>query len=110
MKKQPLTFWILLFSALIFGLFLGWMNSLPHWDDTGITVGAILVVSFILGILMPKLAWLWAIIIGVCIFSFDFILRGSFNSVVAFVFAFIGAYIGVFFKKMVFTDLKDRGK
>jgi hypothetical protein len=32
-------------ATLIAGICIGWMDTRPHWDDTGITAGALLMVS-----------------------------------------------------------------
>ena len=46
-------------------LFLGRFEL--HTDDTGIEVGLLLFITFVLGILQPRHAWQWALLVGPCI-------------------------------------------
>jgi hypothetical protein len=50
-EKQRLFSWSSLFgSTLAFcaGLAIAWIDTRPHWDDTGITVGVLLAIPFTL--------------------------------------------------------------
>ena len=105
MKKSTTKFWILLLLACVIGFFLGKLDTSKNWNDTGITAGAILLSSFLLGALMTNFAWLWAIIIGGFIFCFNIILSGNYGSAGAFLFAFAGAYAGVLFRKYIVASL-----
>ena len=51
-------------AALAVGILIAYVDSLPHWDDTGITVLALLVSSGLLGMLSPRRPWLWALAVG----------------------------------------------
>ena len=46
-------------------LFLGRFEL--HTDDTGVEVGLLLAITFILGTLHPRHAWQWALLVGPCI-------------------------------------------
>ncbi len=35
-----MNFPVLLFIAVLIGMTIGWVDSRPNWDDTGVTVGA----------------------------------------------------------------------
>jgi hypothetical protein len=61
MKNLTLQFWILLVVSIISGVLIGLMDTSPNWDDTGITVGAIIIISFLTGLARPGSAWLWAL-------------------------------------------------
>ena len=91
-------FWILLILSVITGLLLGLMDTSPGWDDTGISVGAILLRTCIFGFILPGRAWLWAIIIGLGVVGLNILQTGHYDSALVFLFAFAGAYAGVFFK------------
>ena len=54
---------VLLF-ALAAGLLVGLLDNSPGWDDTGITVGALLLASALMGLLAPRLPWLWGLAAG----------------------------------------------
>ncbi len=105
MKPSSIKFYILFAAACIIGYVLAKIDTSKNWDDTGITVGCILISSFVLGSIMTKFAWLWATIIGGFIFGFNIILNKNFGSAGALVFAFIGAYIGVFFRKYILNTV-----
>jgi hypothetical protein len=97
-------FWVLFVVANISGLVIGFIDSRPHWDDTGITVGLIVFVSACLGFIMPRRAWIWAITVGFWIFVWDLIMHYNFSSSIALPIAFIGAYLGVMMYKLVFSS------
>ena len=101
-KKSDIKFWFFLLLACAVGYLLGRIDTSKNWNDTGIIVGLVLIFSFILSYLMKKFAWLWAIIIGGFIFCFDVITSGNYGAAGAILFAFLGAYSGVFFRKYIF--------
>ncbi len=104
MKKVNTKFWTTIIFACIIGFALAKIDTSKNWNDTGITVGLVLLSSFIFGAIMPGFAWLWAIIIGGFIFSFNVIQNSNYGSAGAILFAFIGAYAGVLFKKLVLNS------
>ncbi len=57
----------LLIISLALGAVVTYVDSRPTWDDTGVTAGALLVISGVLGFLGPKRPWLWALALGVWI-------------------------------------------
>ena len=87
-----------LFTAIILGVFLGisiaYIDTRPHWDDTGITVGILLIAAFICGFISPQRTWLIALSVGIWIPLFNIIKAHNFGSLLALVPAFIGAYAG----------------
>ncbi|MFL5808164.1 MAG: hypothetical protein ACJ749_01505 [Flavisolibacter sp.] len=104
MKKLNTKFWMMIVLACIIGFILAKIDTAKNWDDTAVTVGLVLISSFVCGVIMPGFAWLWAIIIGGSIFSFNAILHSNYGSAAAILFAFIGAYAGVLFKKLILTS------
>lgn len=101
MKKSITKFWIFFYSSLIVGFCLAKLDTSKNWNDTGITVAAILFSTFLFGLLMPKFAWLWAFIIGGAIFICNVSLSANYGSWGAILFAFIGVYLGVLFEKYI---------
>ncbi|MDR3667268.1 MAG: hypothetical protein P4L35_10540 [Ignavibacteriaceae bacterium] len=83
-------------------MIIGFIDSRPHWDDTGITVGMILVSSAFLGFVMPRRAWIWAIALGVWIPVWNILQHNNYSSLIALPVAIIGAYIGVIIYKVIF--------
>ena len=55
---------LLLALAVLTGLFIAYVDSRPTWDDTGITVGAILLTSGLLTLLGYRRPWLIALAVG----------------------------------------------
>jgi hypothetical protein len=96
--------WICLVLALAGGIFAWWVDS--RNDEPQAAVLVILVVTFVVGFLVPRRAWLWAIITGVCLPVGYLLARtlgylpaaplepGWYASVIALIPAFIGAYLG----------------
>jgi hypothetical protein len=99
MKKSTTKFWILFLSTCIVGFCLAKLDTSRNWNDTGITVGLILITTSFFGLLISKFAWLWTIIIGGAIFAFNFALSENYSSWGAILFAFIGTYSSVLLKK-----------
>lgn len=55
---------VLLVLAILMGLFIAYVDSRPTWDDTGITVGTMLLSSGLLTLLGHRRPWLIALAIG----------------------------------------------
>jgi hypothetical protein len=102
--NQTYKFWILFILSIFLGMLIGYIDSSPHWDDTGVTVAMILVASSILGFVMPNRAWIWALSVGIWIPIWNIILNNNFSSVISIVIAFAGAYLGVLIYKLLFSS------
>jgi hypothetical protein len=88
-------------GALAYGALLAWMDSGPGWDDTGITVGLLLIGSVAFGALRPAWAWVAAVAVGGWIPAVEIPGTGNFGSLVALAIAFAGAYGGAFARNLV---------
>lgn len=90
--------------ALISGMFSGWVDF--NNDEPQAAALLILIITFLLGLLLPHKAWLWAIIVACClpgVYLLATILGyqpvstpspGWYASFLALIPAFIGAYAG----------------
>ncbi len=87
---------VFVFVALIAGLLIGWLDSRPTWDDTGITVGLIVITCILLGLARPQQAWVWALLVGGWVPVLNIVLHHNYGSVLALAFAFVGAYAGAY--------------
>lgn len=58
--------------AVAGGIFIGYADS--HSDDAGITLLALLVLTFMLGFVGPRRAWRWALLAGIWVPLLDWIL------------------------------------
>ncbi|MGA9365716.1 MAG: hypothetical protein WBW16_15245 [Bacteroidota bacterium] len=94
-------FWTLFIIAVGLGVLIGWIDSRPTWDDTGITVAMVLGVTSILGFAMPSRAWVWALAVGVFVPLWNIVLNNSYAAVFALVVAFIGAYAGAVLRRLL---------
>ena len=83
---------ILLISSLVLGLLIAYIDSRPTWDDTGITVLALLVGGGIIGLLVRKHPWLFAFAFGLWIPLYGIIFRHDFSMSVVLFFPFVGVY------------------
>ena len=91
----------LLAAAIAVGLSLGYVDSRPGWDDTGITAGLVLIVSATLGALAPQRPWVWALCVGGWIPDFGILTQSNYGSLMALLFAFAGAYGGMWLRRVV---------
>src|SRR5262249_8715976 len=85
--------------ALSLGACITYVDSRPHWDDSGITALAICVVTALFGFASPRWAWVWALAVGAWIPLFGVLRAGNYGSLLALVFAFAGAYGGMLLRK-----------
>jgi len=111
MKRYP--DWICLILALGGGIFAGWVDF--NNDEPQAAVLVILVLTFLLGSILPKRAWLWAVIVALCLPAEYLFLRSLgyqpvsppspslYASLLALIPAFIGAYAGVIGRTMINT-------
>lgn len=88
-----------LLIAIILGTSIAYIDTRPHWDDTGISVFMIFIASFICGTLSNQKIWLIALSVGIWIPLFNIISAHNYGSLLALVPAFLGAYGGYFAKR-----------
>jgi hypothetical protein len=87
--------------AVLTGIAIAWIDTRPGWDDTGVTVGLVFLFSALWGALAPKRPWLTALAVGVWIPLANIIVAGNFESSVALIVAFAGAYAGAGVRRML---------
>jgi len=92
-RKDPMQKFLLVFGVLA-GLFLAYIDALPKWDDTGILVGGLLLVSGLLALLGYRRPWLLALAVGLWIPLHDITLTHDFRMLLVLIFPFAGAYLG----------------
>jgi len=81
-------------AGLLAGVALAFIDSRPSWDDTGVTAGALLLVTFLLGTVAPQRPWATALAVGIWIPLFGILGSANYGSLLALAFAFAGAYAG----------------
>jgi hypothetical protein len=85
---------LLLAAAVFAGLFAAYVDSRPTWDDTGILAFGILIVSGLITLLGYRSPWVIALAVGIWIPLHDILVTQNYGSILALVFAFVGAYGG----------------
>ena len=76
------------------GIGLAYVDSLPSWDDSGILVGGMLLVSWMLTVLGGRPVWLVALAIGIWIPARTIVTGGDPLIALVLIFPFLGAYAG----------------
>ena len=85
---------LLLAMAALAGLFSAYVDSRPNWDDTGILVGGLLIVSGLLTLFGYKRPWLIALAVGIWIPLHDIYLTHDFSLLFILLIPLVGAYGG----------------
>jgi len=92
---------LMLIIAVTSGLLIAWIDASPGWDDAGITAGALVLLSAILGAIMPRYAALWAAAVGIWIPLWNISHHGSYSSLAVLAFAIVGAFAGAFGRRFL---------
>lgn len=110
---------LLSITAILLGLLIGYADSRANEVQPAVLL--ILIFTFVFGFLRPRLAWLWAILIGGGIFSIQLIYiafsvtpsspaqPNIFAALIALIPAFIGAYTGAAARWLA-HELRSQGK
>ena len=85
--------------ACLPGLAIAWVDSRPGWDDTGVTAGALLFVSAVIGFIFPRWPWRWGLAVGIWVPLAGLILNHNPGSLIALLPAMLGAYLGGLFRR-----------
>ena len=86
--------WIVCALALTVGLCIGYVDSRPTWDDTGITVGALVLSAGLLASFRPRTWWLTGLLIGIPVPLLNYLNTGRLQAGVGLVIALVSAGIG----------------
>lgn len=92
---------LLLAIAVVLGGLIAFVDSRPTWDDTGITLFAIVAVCGVLGLIAPERPWRWALAVGIWVPLVEIPLYWAFAALVAPLVAFVGAYAGTALRKLI---------
>lgn len=85
---------MLLAIGVVAGVALAYVDSLPKFDDTGILVGSLLLVSAVLTALGFRRPWLMATVVGLWIPLHDIYLSHDPRMLIVLAISFVGAYVG----------------
>jgi len=92
---------ILLAAAMVVGLLIAYVDSLPKWDDTGITVFALVFCGGILGLIIRRRPWLYGLAVGLWLPLRAIILTHDARFVVVLAFPLAGVYAGWGLQKLI---------
>jgi hypothetical protein len=81
-------------AALVLGVAIGCVDSRPTWDDTGITVAALVIASGFLAFLRPRAWWAIALGVGLPVPVMNVLFRGGLGAAVALLFTTAAAGLG----------------
>ena len=104
---QRLGVWRLLGIAVVLGLGIAWVDSRPTWDDAGITAAAIFSATALLGLTLPRYAWLWALAVGGWIPVLGITLHRNYGAALALLVAFVGAYAGAIARQVLAPPIQN---
>jgi len=99
--------WIMLAPAVLVGVSIAAIDARPHWDDTGITAGMLVIGSALLGLGMTRRAWMIALAVGMWI-PLHLMLHAkgigsAAASLLVLLFPLAGAYAGMGVRRLVGT-------
>jgi hypothetical protein len=80
--------------ALVAGIAIGYIDSRPGWDDTGITAVSLLLAGGLAAFVARRLPWLVALATGIWVPLFEIPYVASGGPLAALVFAGAGAAVG----------------
>jgi len=80
--------------ALAAGLCIAYVDSRPTWDDTGITVGALVAVAGVAAAVRPRSWWLIGLAVGLPVPVVNYALHANWQSLAAVGFALAAAGLG----------------
>jgi len=89
--------------APLLGAGIGYLDSRPTWDDTGITVGAVVLCAFVTAAISPRWAWLSGLAVGLPVLAFNAVLHGGYASAAAVGIGIVSAGIGYVAGKLLRT-------
>jgi hypothetical protein len=85
---------LLVVAAAGVGAVIAFVDSRPGWDDTGITVGLLVVGAALVAAASGRRPWLWALLVGAWTPALEIATGGSLASLAALAFAAVGAFGG----------------
>lgn len=81
-------------AAIAIGVAIGWLDSRPNWDDTGISAGVLFLGALAISWWVPRHAWRWALAVGAFIPLIEVTRDHNTGSLGALAFAAVGATVG----------------
>ena len=108
MDKSTRRLAMTLVAAVVAGAGIGYIDTRPNWDDTGVTAGALLVAGALLGAATPRWFWLTGLALGAPLLALNVALHGNYGSAIGLVVAVAGAGLGSVTGRLLVNDRKTR--
>jgi len=86
-------------------LSIGYLDSRPGWDDTGITAALLLLLAAVAAGLSGRRPWLWGLLVGAWVPFFEIGGPGGLASLAGLAIALVGAFGGYFLAKATGTEV-----
>jgi hypothetical protein len=88
-------------AALAAGLGIGYVDSRPSWDDTGVTVVLLVAAAAVAAVIAGDRPWVWALLVGAPVPIIEVPASGSLAPLAALACAAIGAGLGFVARRAV---------
>jgi hypothetical protein len=94
---------LLVAVALAIGLAIAGLDSRPGWDDTGVTVGLLVLGAGVAAALDGRRPWLWTLLVGAPLPIVEIVGQASPSAapLIAVLFAAVGASLGILVRRAV---------
>jgi len=86
--------WGVVAIAAAAGAVIGYVDSRPGWDDTGVTAGTLLLAGLLLALIRPRAAWPIGLALGIPVVVFNAVAHGGPGAAPAVGFGLAGAALG----------------
>jgi hypothetical protein len=85
---------LVLAAALVIGLAIAFVDTRPTWDDTGITAFALPAAGVLIGLMVRRRPWLYALALGIWIPLWGALAKGNLGLFLVLPIPFAGVYLG----------------
>jgi hypothetical protein len=106
--KKRLNFIIAAIISFAGGFLILMIDSSKGWDDTGITVGMLFILSAFCGLLAPEKFWLWALLSGLWIPINGIIKHNDFMFLLILLIPFAGSIAGAVLRNFIIRKNDDK--
>jgi hypothetical protein len=85
---------LVLAVALLIGLAIAFVDSRPSWHDKGISAFALPAAGVLIGLMVRRRPWLYALALGIWIPLWGILANGNFGAALVLPIPFAGVYLG----------------
>jgi hypothetical protein len=85
---------LVLVAALVIGLAIAYVDSRPTWDDSGISAFALPAAGVLIGLMIRRRPWLYALALGIWLPLWGALAKGNLGLLLILPIPFAGVYLG----------------